>query len=52
MTFSKEKLNKEVASNFVPFLLLNFENFRTSTWWATVENSTSQFSAFEHSCYE
>jgi hypothetical protein len=53
MTLSEEKLNMEVGSNFAPFLLLNFENFRTNARWATVETSTPQFSAcFEHSGYK
>jgi spore coat protein CotF len=52
MTLYEEKLNMEVASNFAPFLLLNFENFWTSTHWATLETSTPQFSAyFEHYYY-
>jgi hypothetical protein len=53
MTLSEEKLNREVASNFAPFLLLNFEKFFISTQWAPLETSTPQFSAnFEHSCYK
>jgi hypothetical protein len=52
MTISEEKLNREVSSNFNPFLLLNFENFWASTQWATLGTSTTQFSAcFEHFCH-
>jgi hypothetical protein len=43
MTLSEEKLNREVASNFAPFQLLNCENFWTITQWATLETSTPHF---------